>query len=84
MTVKYDYSKLRGLIKEYFGTIKKFADYLEISETSLNLRLQNKLPFKQDEIYKALIGFDKSGEDIGKIFFANKIWKDVFRTKEQI
>ncbi len=72
MPVKYDYSKLRGLIKEYFGTIKKFADYLEISETSLNLRLQNKLPFKQDEIYKALIGFDKSGEDIDKIFFCKQ------------
>lgn len=73
MTVIYDYSKLRGLIKEYFETMKNFANYLGVSETSLNLRLQNKLPFKQDEIYKSLIGFKKNGEDLDKIFFCNQL-----------
>ncbi|MGB4610948.1 MAG: DUF739 family protein [Saccharofermentanales bacterium] len=53
MSKKYDYSKLRGLIKEFCGTQKNYANALGISLTTLNTRLNNETPFTQDEIRKS-------------------------------
>lgn len=65
----YNYSKLRGLIKEHFGNLSGYASYIGISLTSLNDRLNSKLPFKQDEIEKSIIGFKESPKNIDSIFF---------------
>lgn len=46
----YDYSKLLGRIREKGFTQKALAYAVNISEASLNLALNNKRKFKQDEI----------------------------------
>lgn len=48
--MKYDYSKLRGKIREVFGTQDKFAKILEISEATLSKKLNNGSEFTQKEI----------------------------------
>lgn len=49
--VKFNYSKLRGKIKEVFNTQDKFAEALGIGRVSLSQRLNNILEFSQNEIY---------------------------------
>ncbi|EHR33473.1 DUF739 family protein [Helcococcus kunzii] len=66
----YNYNKLRGLIREHFGTLDNYADYIGISYTSLQDRLNSRLPFKQDEIEKSIKGLKINPKDIDIIFFA--------------
>lgn len=47
------YRKLKGKIKEVFGSQKAFADAMELSYTALNLRLNGKSEWKSSEIAKA-------------------------------
>lgn len=50
---QYDYSKLTGRMREYKYTQETFSKALGISETTLNLSLNNKRDFKQNEMLKA-------------------------------
>lgn len=50
MNYVYDYSKLLGRLREKKITQSELAGRLGISDTSLNLSLNNKRPFKQSEI----------------------------------
>lgn len=66
----FNYSKLRGKIREVFNTQEAFADALEISTTSLSEKLNNKVQFSQKEIEKA-VGFLKlDKEEIPAYFFS--------------
>lgn len=67
--MEFDYSKLRGRIKEIFGTQDNFADALNIGRVSLSQRLTGKLEFTQEEIMKSceLLKFDPS--EIPSYFF---------------
>lgn len=67
--MKFDYSKLRGRIKEIFGTQDNFADALNMGRVSLSQRLTGKLEFTQEEIMKSceLLEFDPS--EIPSYFF---------------
>lgn len=65
----YNYNKLRGLIREHFGSLDNYADYIGISSTSLHDRLNSRLPFKQDEIEKSITGLKINPKDIDVIFF---------------
>lgn len=51
--VTYDYSKLKGLIREHCGNQKTFADAIGIGITTLHSRLNNDTYFDQEEIRKA-------------------------------
>ena len=55
---EFDYRELRGLIRSKFGTQENYAKAIGISNTSLQERLSNKVPFKQTEIImtKQLLG----------------------------
>lgn len=66
---KYNYSKLRGLIKEHFGNLEDYAHYIGISSTSLNERLNSRLPFKQNEMDRSIKAFKVSSKEIDTIFF---------------
>ena len=46
----FNYNKLRGRIIEIFGTQKRFAKEMKVSERTLSLKLNNKIFFSQDEI----------------------------------
>lgn len=51
--MKMDYSRLRGKIKEVFGTEGKFAKALGISPTALSAKLNNVVQFTQAQMNKA-------------------------------
>ncbi len=65
----YDYSKLSGRINEKFGTRSKFATAMGMSERSLSLKLNSKIPFKQPEISKACTLLEIGDTDIYPYFF---------------
>ena len=50
----YDYSRVLGRMKERGYTQATFAKALGISEPTLNLSLNNKRTFKQDELYRSV------------------------------
>ena len=66
---EFDYRELRGLIRSKFGTQENYAKAIGISNTSLQERLSNKVPFKQTEIImtKQLLGL--RAEKMDEIFF---------------
>lgn len=72
MTVKYDYSKLRGLIREKCGTQSNFAKAIGISGTSLSQRLNNSVPFTQTEIMIACKLFGCTISEADEIFFKHQ------------
>lgn len=47
------YAKLRGKIKEVFGTQKAFADAMNMDSVTMSHRLNNKIEWKTSEIFKA-------------------------------
>ncbi len=71
--MSYDYSKLRGRIKEKCGTQDAFSEKLGIGRVSLSQRLNNQLEFSQDEMLKACSILEISMEDIPRYFFTLKV-----------
>ena len=67
--MKYDYSKLEGIITEVFGTQGIFADAIGLSEEIVSKKLNNKAKWKQEQIDKAceVLGIDR--KLIGVYFF---------------
>lgn len=72
---EYDYSKLRGKIKEVCETHDRFAEKLGIGRVSLSQRLNNILDFSQSEMYKTCDILSISKEDIPVYFFTLKVQK---------
>ncbi|MVX63124.1 DUF739 family protein [Clostridium chromiireducens] len=71
----FNYSKLRGKIKEVYGTQDNFAKALGIGRVSLSQRLNNILDFSQVEIYNScdMLGIER--EEIPLYFFTLKVQK---------
>lgn len=69
----YNYNRLLGKMRERGLTQVMLAKQLDISETSLNLSLNNKRDFKQDEMVKAceILGIPLS--DVADYFFAQML-----------
>lgn len=65
----FDYSKLRGLLREKSMTLPDYARAINISVTSLCDRLANKIPFSQDEIKRTKNIFHLSADEIDLFFF---------------
>ena len=70
---EFDYSRLRGRIKEKCDTQDSFAEKLGIGRVSLSQRLNNLLDFSQEEMFKScdILGIDKA--DIPSYFFTIKV-----------
>lgn len=68
----YDYSKLKGKIKECFSTQAEFAQKLGISDASLSYKLNNKTVFDQNQIQRAIEIFNLKPNEINDYFFYNK------------
>ena len=68
----FDYSKLRGRIREILGTQSMFAKLLGISEATLSKKLNNETDFTQSEMNKSceLLKFESS--EIPAYFFTIK------------
>lgn len=71
--MSFNYSVLLGRITEVYGTQYNFAVAIGMSERSLSLKLNNKVPWKSPEIARAieLLNFEK--KDIGRVFFNREV-----------
>lgn len=68
----YDYTKLRGRIKERFGTETAFAKAIHMNRTSLSLRLTGIREFTQSQILLFASALGIAPNEIGEYFFATK------------
>ena len=68
----YNYQKLRGLITEYFGTLGKFANAINMGTTTLNSRLNGTTYFDQVEIELIAEKLHLSFDDVNLVFFTHK------------
>lgn len=71
----FDFSKLRGRIKEKLGYDSIFAEKIETSAASLSSKLNNKSDFTASEILKATEPdvLDIPINEIGEYFFKEKL-----------
>lgn len=69
----FDYSKLRGRIVEKYGSQAAFADAIDMSISTLNLKLNNKSEWSTTEIVEAckLLGVELT--DTYSYFFKEKL-----------
>ena len=67
--VMFDYKKLRGKIREVFGTEKQFAKALGISSTSLSLKFNGESSFKKSQISRCCELLGIPVKEIGQYFF---------------
>ena len=73
--MKFDYSRLRGKIREVFGTEAAFAKALGMGRVSLSQRLNNVLEFSSTEIRKSCALLKISPAEIPDYFFAEEVQK---------
>lgn len=71
--MEFDFSKLLGRIIEKFGTRSAFATALEVADSALSNRLNNKTYFDPDEICRACDLLDLAPSDIPVYFFTVKV-----------
>ncbi len=67
--MNFDYSKLRGKIREKFSTQDNFAKKMGMGRVSLSQRLNNILEFTQKEIFMACELLDIALIDMPEYFF---------------
>lgn len=71
--MSWDYSKLKGKIKEKFSTQDNFAEALGMSRTSLSQRLNNQLEFSQNEIARAMNLLGEDEANMVQFFYTPKV-----------
>ena len=69
----YDYSKLKGKIREKDLTMRQFSKGIGVSMTTLYTRLNNSTYFSTSEIENAMNLLDLSFDDVNDIFFTHQI-----------
>lgn len=67
-SIQFDYSKLRGRIREKLGSETKMAEKLGISTVSLSSKLNNKVGFTSSEMRKACELLEIANDDVGVYF----------------
>lgn len=70
---RYDYRKLLGKMREQKVTQEVLAEKVGISATSMNLSLNNKRDFRQEEILVICESLDVSLSDIPTYFFTKDL-----------
>ena len=70
--VEFDYSTLKGKIAIVFGTLTNFSKAMKLSIQTISKKMNNLVPWNQDEIYLAcqLLGIQN---DIKSYFFTAKV-----------
>lgn len=71
--IEFDYSKLKGKIKELYDSQVNFSKYAGLSEKSISDKLNNKVFFTQGEIkiWSRLLKIERV--QIGEYFFNEKL-----------
>lgn len=67
------YAKLRGKIREIFGTNERFAEAMGLNLSSVSAKLNNKSPWKREEIEKACEVLGIPIEEVFLYFFTQKV-----------
>ena len=94
--MSYDYSKLLGKIVEKCGTQFNFSEKMGLSERTISLKLNRKVPGKDTEIVKAAKILGIPNDEIVEYFFKikvhemwtnkgemkNEIWKEIDKPNE--
>lgn len=75
INMPYDYNKLRGKIKEKFGTQSAFAKAMGLSDVSVSNKLNNNVEWGQEEIEKSVMVLDIEYTDIHSYFFTHNVEK---------
>lgn len=76
MACNYDYRKLRGRIKEKFGTQSEFSKKLGLSEVSVSNKLNNIVDWGQEEMENAISILEIPNTDIYAYFFTHEVKKN--------
>lgn len=71
--MNYDYNKLKGKIKEEFRTQEIFAKALGMGLSTLNLKLNNKAEWTQDEMRESLRLLKEPVGRITDYFFTHEV-----------
>lgn len=67
------YAKLRGRIREIFGTVEAFANAMDKDVSTISLKLNNKAAWKREDIEKACEVLRIPIEDVYLYFFTQKV-----------
>lgn len=73
MVDEYNYSKLKGRIKEICGTQRVFAERMELSNQSVSKKLNNVVDFTQDEIMTAAKILSIPTNEFADYFFCQEV-----------
>lgn len=67
--MRFNYAKLKGRIKEKYGTQEGFANAIGINPTTISFKINGKAKWRQDEIVKAAKLLEISKKEIVEYFF---------------
>lgn len=70
--IEFDYSRLRGRIKEICGTQDAYADKIHLGRVSVSQRLNNSLEFSQLEMLNSAEVLEFTTAEIPQYFFCAK------------
>lgn len=71
----FDFSKLRGRIKEIYGTQASFAVAMLMNDATLSNKLNNNVEFSPKEIVRACLLLCIDLKDVDMYFFTLKVQK---------
>ena len=74
--IVFDFSKLRGRIKEIYGTQTAFAVAMLMNEATLSNKLNNNVEFSPKEIIRACVLLSIELKDVNIYFFTLKVQKN--------
>ena len=72
----YDYSKLKGRVKEMLGNDFKYAELLGLSNASISAKLNSKVPFSITEMDISIEKLKIPKTEIYDYFFTKKVEKN--------
>ena len=70
---EYDYTNLRKKISADYGSVNKFAKAMGVRGSTMHYRLNNKVEWQQDDVYKACTLLMIPKCEIGNYFYNAKV-----------
>lgn len=70
---RFDYGKLRERIRDKQATQTDLANALNLSKKTISLKMNGKISWKQEEIFKLLQFLDIPNEQVSDYFFTLKV-----------
>lgn len=74
--IAFDFSKLKGRIKEIYGTQSAFSVAMLMNEATLSNKLNNNVEFSPKEIIRAMLLLSIDFTEVKEYFFTLKVQKN--------